>query len=78
VGKNLLDVLIKDYIAYKLFKIAIWNIKMKMKDWIKILNLVKGSRLKFLGALTIMKFGIDQYLIYKDEIGLYKQTHNNM
>ncbi len=51
---------------------------MKMKDWIKILNLVKASRLKFLGALTIMKFANDQYLIYKDEIGLYKQTHNNM
>jgi hypothetical protein len=64
-----MDVLIKDYITYKLFKIAIWNIKMKMKDWIKILNVVKASRLKFLGALTIMKFGIDQYLIYKDEIG---------
>jgi hypothetical protein len=63
-----MDVLIKDYIAYKLFKIAIWNIKMKIKDWIKILNLVKASRLKFLGTLTIMKFGIHQYLIYKDEI----------
>jgi len=64
-----MDALIKDYITYKLFKIAIWNIKMKMKDWIKILDVVKASRLKFLGALTIMKFGIDQYLIYKDEIG---------
>ncbi len=50
-----MDVLIKDYIAYKLFKIAIWCIEMKMKDWIKILNLVKAFRLKFLGALTIMK-----------------------
>ncbi len=48
-----MDVLIKDYITYKLFKIAIWNIKMKMKDWIKILNVVKASRLKFLGALTM-------------------------